>query len=142
MSLEKIERLIPHRSLMKTIDELISFEAGGGEVKLIVDPQKPYFENAKFESLFSIELMAQSVAAVYGYSVRSQKKPRIGYLISIDSYEMLSFEEVNAGDELRIKVKLELNAEPIGVYQVECSHRGRPFSKAQMKVFLTDRKII
>jgi len=140
MSFADIEALIPHRLSMRLVDSVSDYSGGTGEVRIRVDKQKPYFKSGKFGSIWTVELMAQAVAAIYGLS-DSSGKPKVGYLISVDSYQLESNKIVEEGDELVVKIKSEHLEKPIGIYSAEVFFRGEIYSTGRFKAFLTDREI-
>lgn len=141
MSVHSIEKLIPHRNSMRLVDCVSEYSNGSGEVRIQVDSRKPYFENGKFKSIWSVELMAQSVAAIYGMSAAESDGPKVGYIIAIDHYSLESKEAVEEGAELVVRVSCEHHTAPIGIYSAEVFHRGEIYSRSKLKAYLTDREI-
>ena len=85
-----VERLIPHRSVMRLVENLVSYEDGAGTVESTIG-ENTIFVNADgyLEEAVMVERLAQSFAALKGYSDLVRGKPiKKGYLVKINDLQV------------------------------------------------------
>lgn len=82
------EMLVPHRPPMRLIDELVGFDGSRGVVEASVQPGNVLVrEDGSVEPMAIIELIAQSFAAVKGYSDLLEGKPlKKGFLVEVKHF--------------------------------------------------------
>jgi 3-hydroxyacyl-[acyl-carrier-protein] dehydratase len=99
-----VEMLLPHRKPMCLVDRLVEFTDASGVVEALVGPESPLIgEDRSLDRIALIELMAQSYAAVRGYSdLLHDKEVKKGFLVAAKAIRINSVASV--GDVLRISV--------------------------------------
>lgn len=99
-----VEVLLPHRKPMCLVDRLVEFGGASGVVEALVDPQSPLIgEDGGLDRIAFVELIAQSYAAVRGYSdLLHGEEVRKGFLVAAKTVRVMA--AAAAGDVLRISV--------------------------------------
>jgi len=99
-----VEMLLPHRRPMCLVDRLVEFDDNSGVVEArIADDSLIVDRNGALDRIVFIELIAQSYAAVRGYSdLLGGKNIKRGFLVAAKRIEIIG--QAAAGDLLRIKV--------------------------------------
>jgi len=99
-----VEMLLPHRKPMCLVDRLVEFRDASGVVEALVDPESPLIgEDGGLDRIAFIELIAQSYAAVRGYSdLLHGEGVKKGFLVAAKMIEVKAAAAV--GDMLRIRV--------------------------------------
>lgn len=99
-----VEMLLPHRRPMCLVDRLVEFGGNSGVVEAVIKPDDLVVGmDGVLDRITFIELIAQSYAAVRGYSdLLGGKDIKKGFLVAAKSIEIKG--EASAGDLLRIKV--------------------------------------
>jgi 3-hydroxyacyl-[acyl-carrier-protein] dehydratase len=70
------EQLIPHRPPIRIIDRMLAFDGCQGVVESVIPPDSLYVkDDGSIEQAALVELIAQSFAAVKGYSDFQEEKP-------------------------------------------------------------------
>ncbi len=137
------EKLIPHGSEIRLVDELVYANDKIGVVKLSLDLKKPYFENGKFEYTWFIEIMAQGVACLGGY-LESQKASfsadAVAYIIAIDRFRILNRLPLNEFDEIFIHVVFDFDLHPAAVYSATAFFEKQELARVQFKTYIDLRK--
>lgn len=97
-----ISDLLPHKSPMVLIDEVVDFTQDSIKARLTITNKSLFFDKGVVPSYVGLEYMAQTVAAWNGLIARQkQLQPRIGFLLAARKLklEVTSFKE---GDVLNI----------------------------------------
>ena len=99
-----VEMLLPHRKPMCLVDRLVEFTDGSGVVEAVVGPEGPLIgEDGSLDRIAFIELIAQSFAAVRGYSdLLNGKEVKKGFLVA--AKEIRIKKAAATGDVLRISI--------------------------------------
>ncbi len=99
-----VEMLLPHRRPMCLVDRLVEFDDNSGIVEAhIANDSLLVDRNGTLDRIVFIELIAQSYAAVRGYSdLLGGKNIKKGFLVAAKRIEIKG--QAAAGDLLRIKV--------------------------------------
>ena len=118
---------------------------GDGHVAAVLRRGKPYFAAERFQTFWLIEIMAQAVASQAGFSYYCKgERPPLGFIISIDDYELYSGEEavedLGEGSELAIDVKLEHELLPVALFAVKVTARDVEVARARMKFVIIEGK--
>lgn len=133
-----IEELIPHRGEMLLVDAIRSIEPSGGWCETRLREDRPYLDQGRFDSFWMVEIMAQSVAAVYAMTKKLQGlDPCMGFVIAIDSYSWTADFDLNAKDLVQTQVTLDYDLNPFGQYSIQCFVDQQEVASAQMK-FMVD----
>jgi predicted hotdog family 3-hydroxylacyl-ACP dehydratase len=98
------EQLIPHRSPMRLIDRLLSFDGLQGVVESTFRSDSLCFQDdGSVEQAAMVELLAQSFAAVKGYAAIQEKTTvRRGYLVGVKRFTFQG--KAYGGDRLLIYI--------------------------------------
>ena len=99
-----VEVLLPHRKPMCLVDRLVEHTDGSGVVEALVGPLSPLIgADGSVDRVAFVELIAQSFAAVRGYSdLLKGKEVKKGFLVAAKSIRIKA--AAAAGDVLRISV--------------------------------------
>lgn len=92
------EKLVPHRLPMRLIDRLMEADGKNGMVEACVSADSPLVSlDGELEEVALIELMAQSYAAIKGYSDLACGKPiKQGFLVGVK--RLVRLHSAQAGD--------------------------------------------
>lgn len=136
--------LIPHAESMRLVDEVVSIDqAGNGAVRAYLRESAPYFISGRFNPIWTVEIMAQSVASIAQLHQTDQSRPRVGYLISIDRWEStdpVASLAARPGDIATIDVTMEVDLHPVGVYATTMRVNETPIAAATMKFIIDSRE--
>jgi predicted hotdog family 3-hydroxylacyl-ACP dehydratase len=134
-----IEKLIPHRGPMRLVDELIEHDGKSAVVKATIRSHSAGIHNGKMESHWAIEIIAQAIAALFGYNwLSAGHETSYGYIIAVDDFSLLSDSDPTVGETLYCYVKLDYEAFPMGVYLGEIHINKNIWAKAKLKCFLNE----
>ena len=134
-----IEKLIPHRGPMLLVDELLEHDGTSAVVRATIRPHTAGIRDGKMESHWAVEIIAQAIAAMFGYSwISSGHETSFGYIIAVDDFSLLSDSDPAVGESLHCHVKLDYEAFPMGVYLGEIRIQNRLWAKAKLKCFLNE----
>jgi predicted hotdog family 3-hydroxylacyl-ACP dehydratase len=132
-----ITEIIPHRDNMLLVDEMTSVRPQGGTVRTTLRNHRPYLDQGRFDSFWMIEIMAQSVAAVYAYHKRLLgQSPAMGFVIGIDDYAWFGDHDLMSGQIIDCDVVLEYDMHPFGQYRIEATTNGGTLATATMKFMI------
>lgn len=137
-----VAKCLPHGQNIRIIDKVVHFDPQkiAGQVLVGIKPDKPYMKGGRFSNYWFIEMMAQSVAAIFVLSHNHEDpKPQLGFLISIDDYELVDKREIFTSDELRVDIKMTSLFFPFAKYQCQISIDDILLAKAVMK-FISNEK--
>jgi 3-hydroxyacyl-[acyl-carrier-protein] dehydratase len=94
---ENIQRLIPQRSPMVMIDELIEVSDVHAVTRLQIRPGNIFIESDHLAEPGMVENIAQTAAAQMGYQCSLKNIPvPIGYIAAIKNLEVLNLPELNS----------------------------------------------
>jgi 3-hydroxyacyl-[acyl-carrier-protein] dehydratase len=99
-----VDMLLPHRLPMCLVDRLVEFDDNSGVVEACIGPDSLLVnKDGTLDRVVLIELIAQSYAAVKGYSdLLGGKEIKKGFLVAAKQIELNG--RAAAGDLLRIRV--------------------------------------
>ena len=124
----------PQKAPMFLVDTLLSVTGGDAVAEACVRKEWPFVDDSgALDDLAFLELIAQTFAAVRGYSA-SDSSSRVGYLVGAKHLRILG--QARAGDRLRIRVS------PVGeiggfvVVQGEVHANDELLASGQIKVFV------
>jgi predicted hotdog family 3-hydroxylacyl-ACP dehydratase len=103
------EAVLPHRSPMRLIDELLACSNGTATVAASVQADSPLTDEAGYlEAVGLMEMLAQSFAAMQGYEDGRLGVPvRKGFLVGIRSFRIAG--TAKSGDRLHIDLRTTAN---------------------------------
>jgi predicted hotdog family 3-hydroxylacyl-ACP dehydratase len=99
-----VDKLLPHRLPMCLVDRLVEFDDNSGVVEACIGPDSLLVDkDGTLDRVVLIELIAQSYAAVKGYSdLLGGKEIKKGFLVAAKQIELNG--RAAPGDLLRIRV--------------------------------------
>ena len=100
------ERLVPHRHPFLLVDRLIEFSGESGVVESYLSHDNLFIsEDGHLKEIAMIEILAQSAAAVKGYSDLQQgKEISMGFLVDIRGFNFMKL--CNEGDTIQTTIKI------------------------------------
>lgn len=130
------EQLIPHRLPLRMIDRLLEIDGKSGVVEAQVAADCPLVSaDGELEGVALTELLAQTYAAVKGYTDRLEGKPvKQGFLVGIKkSVKLLSAQR---GDHLRINIRTIAEIGDFAVAEGEIWRGEELLANAEIKVWI------
>lgn len=130
-----------HKREMKFLDGSCEVDASRNHamIKTLVAQNQNYLDAHGFVyDFWLVEFMAQSVAVLFDIKSEAEKC-EVGYLVCIDKVSFLSKNKVSVGDELIIKVKMDYDVYPFGVYRTSLELNNKVICEAKMK-FMIDKE--
>lgn len=130
--------LIPQRPPVVMIDGFAGLdEAGISRTTLTVLRQNMFCENGRLCECGIIEHMAQSAAARAGWSaLRKGGKVRLGFIGSVDDFEVLEFPQ--AGQKLCTEISVVQEVFGVSLIRAVVFADGREMAHGKMKIVLED----
>jgi 3-hydroxyacyl-[acyl-carrier-protein] dehydratase len=134
------ERLVPHRPPVLLIDRLLRFENLSGVVESVIRDDNLFLkENGELEPCAMMELIAQSFAAVKGYSdLIKGKSVGMGFLVSVR--EMRFTGKVRKGETLRITIEITGETNNFALCQGKVLCRDDVIAAGNMMVWLPQER--
>jgi predicted hotdog family 3-hydroxylacyl-ACP dehydratase len=132
-----IQDLIPQGYPMVMVSELVSVEGNSATTILLVREDNLFVKNGLFSVSGLVEHIAQSVAAMNGYTARVKNEAvRTGFIGAVKNLKIHALPEV--GTTLVTLVREEANVLNALVIRGEVRQEGRLVAECEMKVFLQD----
>ena len=80
-----LERLLPHRGIMKLLEDIIAVKAGYAVAGATVSPQWPLTHRSGVNSLVLVELVAQTAAVAIGcqHLAKNKRSKRVGWIVGV-----------------------------------------------------------
>lgn len=130
------ETLIPHRSPMRLVDELVAWREEGGEVTARVAAGSPFAtDDGRLEAVALVELLAQAYATLHGYEDRCQgRPPQMGFLVGSRSVRIE--QEARVGDELRIAIRTVAELEGFALAEGEVRRGEELIAAGALKLWI------
>jgi 3-oxoacyl-[acyl-carrier-protein] synthase I len=138
------DRWLPHRGSMLLVDRIIrANDRGSGLVSVRLKPDAKYFDQKSgiFLNHWLVEMMAQGCGTlskqlgIHTGNVTGDPSQKIGFLISIDSYELLDGANLKPGDCLTIVGHQTVATPPVVKYESQVLFDGQIIAKATFKLF-------
>lgn len=134
MAYPALETLLPHRPPMILIDELVRCDEREIVCSVVVREGAPFVTEGRVPALISLELFAQTVAALLGYQSRHRSEPaRMGLLLGTRELELL-VDYLHVGDALTIHGQEEWRAAPLARYRCELRRGDELLAHAAISV--------
>ncbi|WP_121665276.1 hypothetical protein [Mesonia aquimarina] len=97
-TLEEIKKLIPQKEPFIMVSSLLSCSSEEGITALKIEADNILIEENQFSEAGLLEHMAQSIALQGGFLAKQnvEKRPKIGYIISIKSAKIYQLPEINS----------------------------------------------
>ena len=132
-----ILELIPQRAPVIMVSGLVSVEGNSATTLLLVEKDNLFVKNGLFSESGLVEHIAQSIAAMNGYTARARSEAvRTGYIGAVKDLKIHTLPE--AGTTLKTHVREEASALNASIIRGEVRQGGRLVAECEMKVFLQD----
>ncbi len=116
-----IAQLLPHGEPMVLLDQMQAWSPGRATCRFRVRDGARLVEDGRLETLFTIEHMAQAVAACLGYEAyRGGEGVRVGMIVSCREFEVFCDNAV-VGDELEVTARRERGNRSLSHFACEVS---------------------
>lgn len=138
------EQLLPHRAPMLLVDHIIQVSEDYTSVLVeAVCSTKDLLYDASLQGvspMASIEIMAQAIGLLSGYSDRMQGIPpaSMGKLLSIKQYQIHT-KALPVEVPLQVSAKAVLQMPPLGVYACSIQAQGELLAEAEITVYREDQ---
>jgi predicted hotdog family 3-hydroxylacyl-ACP dehydratase len=117
-----IDALVPHRGAARLIESIVSWGAGAITCRGRVPADSPFAQAGRAPCYLGLELAAQAAAALQALS-RSERGPRVGYLVGVREARFL-LGDLPVETSLTAIVKAVASAGPLGIYAARVEHDG------------------
>lgn len=120
-----MDELIPHRSPMRWVDELILWDDEQAVCKATIRASIPLLTEDRVSSILSLEYFAQTAAAWFGYKALREGKPfQLGVLCGVRELTPL-ISELKVDDEVYSYARKIWNDDRLAQFtcRLECKHQ-------------------
>lgn len=130
-------RLLPHAGNMCLVDRVLNSSDGIGTVEGRVSANQCSVENGVVKTVWYVEMMAQGVAASFGYECMREGKPlpKAGLLIAIDKYTLCR-DGLSVGDTFFVEIERQHLVPPFGIYKTVLKSKYAVYAMAEMKFLI------
>ncbi len=130
--------LVPHRPPLLLVDRLLEFTGKAGVVESVIAPDNLFLtDEGTLKEIAMVELLAQSAAAVKGYSdLMEGKKIKKGYLVEIK--EFVFKDGCRKGDAVNIFIGIEKSFSGFSVINGHLACRGKEIAAGTLKLWAPD----
>lgn len=130
-----ITELIPHRGVMLLVDEMLELDDSKATSVALVRDDWPLVDNGFLGQSLLIEIMAQTVAAIYGWRRLQGGGAQRGYLVGIKNAKLNSV-AMPVGSSLTTKVEPLYEMDTYGVFKgnVHCGNEIAAEAEIQVLV--------
>jgi len=130
------EKIVPHRLPMRLVDRLLEADGKNGVVEACVAADSPLVSrNGELEEVALIELMAQSYAAIKGYSDLTCGRPiKQGFLVGVK--KLVRLQSARAGNLLRINIRTVAELDDFSVTEGEIWCGTEMISHGEIKLWV------
>ncbi len=130
--------LVPHRPPFLLIDTLLEYAGQTGIVESVIAPDNIFLtEEGYLKELALVELLAQSAAAVKGYSdLMDGKEVKKGFLVDIREFNFL--ERCYRGDTVRITIEITKSFSGFSMINGLLMCKEKEISKGTMKLWVPE----
>jgi predicted hotdog family 3-hydroxylacyl-ACP dehydratase len=128
-------RLLPHRDPMLLAGDLVEVRPGFARVGAAIGPDNPFLDaRGALDPLATVELTAQTIAALRGYEAVSRGEPvHIGYLVGIKDFAIEA--PVRAGDALEAEVRQEFAMDQAALMTAEVRRGAQRIAAGTLKIW-------
>jgi len=131
--LPSIESLVPHRAPMRLIDSVLDLDEEHIETMTKVAETWPLCGEDGADVILTVEMIAQSVAALYHERKKRVGKPQIDFLVGIKEARFFR-SKLPLHAELRVKVKLTSMIGNYGIFQGDVMLADERLCEATLQV--------
>lgn len=133
-----ITDLVPHGEPMLMLEEMVAWEPGVAECRMTVRQHGPFVVEGQVDSVVTLEIMAQAVAACLGYEAFiGGEGVRVGMIVGCRSME-LARAAIPVGAQLRVHARRLRGNETVSNFVCEVVDGDGPIASAQMTLFHAD----
>ena len=133
-----IKQLIPQRSPIMMVDELLCVNGDEAQCRLAVREDNFFLEeDGLIAEVGIIEHIAQSASAFAGYRAVVEEgatEPPVGYIGEVKNFECYDLPSV--GDTVHTRMEVVAKMADVTLVQAETSLNGKPTAVCQMKIFI------
>lgn len=132
-----VAELIPHRGVMRLIDEVLELDEGEATTASIVRNDWPLINDGLLGQTLLIEIAAQTVAVVYGWRRLNGKDAQEGYLVGVKNAKFQAA-DIPVGSKLTTRVWPLYEMDSYGVFKgtVHCGDELAAEAEIQVLVKL------
>ena len=116
--LQSIEALIPHRTPMRLIDRVLNLDENHIQTISIVQETWPLCDSRGADVILVVEIIAQSIAALYHSRKRRQGEPQIDFFVGIKEARFHA-QRLPLHAELMVNVKMVSAIGNYGIFNGE-----------------------
>jgi predicted hotdog family 3-hydroxylacyl-ACP dehydratase len=130
--------LVPHRPPFLLIDRLLEFTGQAGVVESVITPDNLFLSNeGTLKEIALVELLAQSAAAVKGYSdLMEGKEIKKGFLVDIR--EFIFKEGCCKGDVVHIFIEITKSFSGFSIINGHLTCSGKEIATGTIKLWVPD----
>lgn len=138
-----LSKLIPHSGVMRLIEEPIDFSEEMGKTSLIIrEDSFLYSPNKGVPSYLAIEYIAQTAAAVQGFSgLKNPGTPKLGFLLGVREYKT-NTDYFTLGSFLEVTVTLLIKSGNVARFQGRVYCQGDEIASAILTTIEPDNEIL
>ena len=133
--------LVPHEAPMLLVSRLLKREEDKGfaEVEAVAPEEGPFLVDKTVLPEYCIEVMAQAVAVVNGFSEDAKREGAAGFLAGIDDFSWQGQPE--PGDRLRVRVYRTLSFGNIHIFSGTITGPSGKLAAGQMKIWINPQTV-
>jgi predicted hotdog family 3-hydroxylacyl-ACP dehydratase len=140
--LPPVAALVPHAPPMLWIDEIVQYTDESVVCRVTLRDEHVFLDQGQAESIVTVELMAQAVAAFVGLADRVRgETPRPGYLVAIPEARFL-VPTVAVGQTLELVCSKRFGDDKIASFACVARHGAVPVADAIINVVRPDAGMI
>lgn len=130
-----IAQIVPHREPMVLLERMLQWSPGQTECALRVRSGARFVDEDGLRAPFTIEHMAQSVAACLGYEAfLGGRGVRVGMIVSCRAFRA-HMPRVAIGDELIVRARRERGNDSLSHFDCEVRRQDALFTTASLTLF-------
>lgn len=134
-----IEDLVPHGAPIRVLEELLAYEAGKATCRMTVRADTPWVRDGAMESVVTLEIMAQAVAACLGYEAfLDGDGVRVGMLVGVRKMELFE-SSITVGSILDVVVARQRGTDDMSTFLGHVFVADRMVAQANMTLFHTEK---
>lgn len=132
------EHLVPHRPPFLLVDSLLKFSDQMGVVESILAPDNLFLnEDGSLRELAMVEILAQSAAAVKGYSsLQVGEDIKKGFLVDIR--EFFFKKECYSGDVIHSRLEITKSFSGFNILKGVLDKKGEELASGLLKLWVPD----
>lgn len=132
------EMLVPHRRPFLLVDRLIEFSGVSGVVESYISMDNLFVtEDGHLKEIAMVEILAQSAAAVKGYSDLQQgKEISMGFLVDIRGFNFMK--RCNKGDTIQTRIEIAKSFSGFSLINGSLVCSGNEIASGSIKLCVPD----